>query len=158
MNLKRRSYETRETKEAVSDFVNNSKVLLKWDHFLGKDVNKSGAFLNELDQKSILKIFNIIELFNLKKITELQQEEHISLYTGKDEKRYENNGFPKKSIFKEPDELIKNNISGDKNLVQWGTLRFDGQKARIAGVLFKKVFYPIFLDKEHKFAPCKNRE
>lgn len=54
--------------------------------------------------------------------------------------------FPNNSEFKKPDYIV-----GE---VQWGTLqRIGGQKPRLAGYIIDSVFYPVFLDKEHKFYP-----
>ena len=52
--------------------------------------------------------------------------------------------FPAKSDFTKPSYIM-----GD---VQWGTIqRIGGQKPRLAGYIIGSVFYPVFLDKEHRF-------
>lgn len=54
--------------------------------------------------------------------------------------------FPDNSDFRKPDY-----IDGD---VEWGTLqRIGGQKPRLAGYIIDNVFYPVFLDREHRFYP-----
>jgi len=54
--------------------------------------------------------------------------------------------FPVNSDFQKP-----NYINGE---VQWGTLqRIGGQKPRLAGYIIENVFYPVFLDKDHRFYP-----
>ncbi len=54
--------------------------------------------------------------------------------------------FPENSEFR-----IPQHIQGD---VEWGTIqRIGGQKPRLAGYIIGSVFYPVFLDKDHKFYP-----
>lgn len=54
--------------------------------------------------------------------------------------------FPDNSDFRKPDY-----IEGD---VEWDTLqRIGGQKPRLAGYIIDNVFYPVFLDREHRFYP-----
>ena len=54
--------------------------------------------------------------------------------------------FPDNSDFHKPDY-----IDGD---VEWGTLqRIGGQKPRLAGYIIDNVFYPVFLDRDHRFYP-----
>lgn len=54
--------------------------------------------------------------------------------------------FPENSEFYKP-----NYIEGE---VQWGTIqRIGGQKPRLAGYIIESVFYPVFLDEDHKFFP-----
>lgn len=54
--------------------------------------------------------------------------------------------FPENSAFSKPDY-----IEGE---VQWGTIqRIGGQKPRLAGYIIDSVFYPVFLDRDHKFYP-----
>ena len=54
--------------------------------------------------------------------------------------------FPENSEFS-----IPQHIQGD---VEWGTIqRIGGQKPRLAGYIIGSVFYPVFLDKDHKFYP-----
>ena len=54
--------------------------------------------------------------------------------------------FPSNSEFKVP-----SHIEGD---VVWGTIqRVGGQKPRLAGYIIGSTFYPVFLDKNHRFFP-----
>ena len=40
--------------------------------------------------------------------------------------------------------------------VDWGTIqRIGGQKPRLAGYIIGNVFYPVFLDRDHKFFPSQ---
>ena len=56
--------------------------------------------------------------------------------------------FPKNSEFHLPRHIQEE--------VKWGTLqRIGGQKPRVAGYVIDNVFYPVFLDKDHKFCPSK---
>ena len=56
--------------------------------------------------------------------------------------------FPQNSEYK-----IPKFITGD---VEWGTIqRIGGQKPRLAGYIIGSIFYPVFLDKDHKFYPTK---
>lgn len=56
--------------------------------------------------------------------------------------------FPKNSEFKKPVH-----VQGD---VEWGTIqRIGGQKPRLAGYMIGSIFYPVFLDENHKFFPSK---
>lgn len=56
--------------------------------------------------------------------------------------------FPANSEFRVP-----SHICGE---VEWGTIqRIGGQKARLAGYIVDSVFYPVFLDKDHRFYPSK---
>ena len=58
--------------------------------------------------------------------------------------------FPKHSEFSKPSF-----IEGE---VEWGTIqRIGGQKPRLAGYIIGSVFYPVFLDKEHKFYPSTKK-
>ncbi len=58
--------------------------------------------------------------------------------------------FPTNSEFTKPDY-----IQGD---VEWGTIqRIGGQKPRLAGYIIESVFYPVFLDKEHRFYPSNKK-
>lgn len=54
--------------------------------------------------------------------------------------------FPNDSKFKIPPYI--------ETEVKWGTIRnIGGQKIRVAGYMIDNVFYVVFLDREHKFAP-----
>lgn len=54
--------------------------------------------------------------------------------------------FPAESKFRKPKYI--------ETEVKWGTIRnIGGQKARVAGYMIDNVFYVVFLDQEHKFAP-----
>ena len=54
--------------------------------------------------------------------------------------------FPNDSKFKIPPYI--------ETEVKWGTIRnIGGQKIRVAGYMIDNVFYIVFLDEEHKFAP-----
>lgn len=54
--------------------------------------------------------------------------------------------FPDNSEFRKPEHI--------KGEVEWGTIqRIGGQKPRLAGYIIGSVFYPVFLDRDHKFYP-----
>lgn len=58
--------------------------------------------------------------------------------------------FPQHSEFHKPSFIV-----GE---VEWGTIqRIGGQKPRLAGYIIGSVFYPVFLDKEHKFYPSTKK-
>jgi len=53
-------------------------------------------------------------------------------------------GFPAKSDFTPPKHVASD--------VQWAVVkRGKGQKGRVAGYVIDNVFYPVFLDKDHRF-------
>lgn len=53
-------------------------------------------------------------------------------------------GFPAKSDFTPPKHVASD--------VQWAVVkRVKGQKGRVAGYVIDNVFYPVFLDKDHRF-------
>lgn len=56
--------------------------------------------------------------------------------------------FPKNGDFKLPPH-----VQGE---VDWGTVqRIGGQKPRLAGYIIDNVFYPVFLDRDHRFFPSQ---
>ena len=58
--------------------------------------------------------------------------------------------FPSNSDFSIPSYLV-----GD---VEWGTIqRIGGQKPRLAGYIIESIFYPVFLDKDHRFFPSSKK-
>ena len=60
--------------------------------------------------------------------------------------------FPKDSHFKQP-QYIETDVK-----LKWGTIRnIGGQKARVAGYMIENVFYVVFLDRDHEFAPSTKK-
>lgn len=58
--------------------------------------------------------------------------------------------FPEQGDFRKPQH-----IQGE---VEWGTIqRIGGQKPRLAGYIIGSVFYPVFLDEEHRFYPSEKK-
>lgn len=56
--------------------------------------------------------------------------------------------FPEKGDFQLP-----LHVQGE---VDWGTVqRIGGQKPRLAGYIIDNVFYPVFLDRDHRFFPSQ---
>lgn len=56
--------------------------------------------------------------------------------------------FPKNGDFQLP-----LHVQGE---VDWGTVqRIGGQKPRLAGYIIDNVFYPVFLDRDHRFFPSQ---
>lgn len=85
----------------------------------------------------LLKKFEVICSYNL---LEARQQGLIKIY----------GDFPANSEFTIPDY-----IEGE---VKWGTIqRIGGQKPRLAGYFINSTFYPVFLDKEHKFYPSTRK-
>lgn len=58
--------------------------------------------------------------------------------------------YPSNSCFNKPEQTPAD--------AAWGVLKkINGQKTRIAGFLNRNIFYIVFLDKEHKFAPSSKK-
>lgn len=106
-----------------------------------KDFDKSqcppGQSLEEWESQHLLSVL-------MNKFVDVCQYNRVEAMQHKLLKVY--GEFPKNSEFKKP-----NYIEGD---VAWGTIqRIGGQKPRLAGYIIESVFYPVFLDREHKFFP-----
>lgn len=58
--------------------------------------------------------------------------------------------FPEHGDFHKPQH-----IQGE---VEWGTIqRIGGQKPRLAGHIIGSIFYPVFLDEDHRFYPSEKK-
>lgn len=110
-------------------------------HFQNSDNAPAQSLENWASEGRLLDMLRTLQHVTSNDITQLQStDDKMTLY--KD--------FPQKSVteFRIPPSLNGYMKDGD----QWGVLRnVGGQKPRIAGFLRDKVFYIVFLDKEHKF-------
>lgn len=87
-----------------------------------------------------------LKVFSHKSKVELMQDKTLELYSG----------YPKGSKFKHPDDI-------PDEFVEWSRLRIAG-KRRLIGFFWKNhnkqnddVFYVVFLDKNHGFAPSEKK-
>lgn len=101
-----------------------------WDNSQGQTFEQWQT--NGLLAKLMTKLVEICQ----KNRTTASQEKIIDIY----------GDFPADSKFRKPQYI--------ETEVKWGTIRnIGGQKARVAGYMIDNVFYVVFLDQEHKFAP-----
>ena len=110
-------------------------------NFKDFDLNQCppGQTFKQWEEESRLSILmnKFIEICSYNR-TEAMQKKLLKIY-GK---------FPNNSEFRKPKY-----ITGD---LEWGTIqRIGGQKARLAGYIIDSIFYPVFLDRDHKFYPSK---
>ena len=121
----------------------NNKIAFNFKFFQFSD--KGGQSFEEWEREQILAdLNNKLKDYSGKTILELQKDKTLEIYTE----------YPKGSKFTQPDFLASVNI-------KWGRLRITGRRrligfftrAEMLGTIEKNIFYVVFLDKNHDFAP-----
>ena len=111
----------------------------------------SGQSFEDWQREKILAdLNNKLKDFSGRTILELKQDDILEIYTE----------YPKGSKFKQP--AILTSLA-----IEWGRLKLTGRR-RLIGFFYKKealsnseacknIFFVVFLDKDHEFAPSRHR-
>lgn len=130
----------------MNDFVEKNNKLLRFNLKYYRPVDNNGDSFEGWQKDQILDdLNNKLKDFSRKTKEELLRDGTLELY----------GGYPDNSQFEKPKDI-------DGEYVVWSRLRITGRR-RLIGFFMKNnsntedVFYVVFLDKEHVFAPSKKR-
>lgn len=131
----------------LGDFYQECNNWIKFNYKFYIYGEGQGESFEEWQKEEILAdLSNKLKEFCAKSKTELIKDELLEIYR---------NGYPSDSLFEKPKAL--------KDLdVLWARLRITG-KRRVIGFFdesdekVSNVFYVVFLDKEHRFAPSRKK-
>ncbi len=154
-NTKKEAFLKREAERGDFYKKNRSYISFNFKYFTYGD--GYGQSFEEWEKDQLLSdLCEKLKAFSGKSRTELIQDRILEIY---------NIGYPKGSEFKKPNALMGIDID-------WARFRIDGKK-RLIGFFMKNygltdeggaekenyrdVFYVVFLDKEHQFAPAPKK-
>ncbi len=133
----KKSSRGQETREVNLQQQSDNHISISFRYFQDYDSEPVQSLQNWYEEDRLLEMIRSLKHITSENIVQLQSADRkITLY----------GQFPNKQVnaFTLPTNLQENE--------NWGTLRnIGGQKARIAGFLRDKVFYIVFLDKNHCF-------
>ncbi len=140
----------------LGNIIKQSESFIKFNYKYFTSGDGYGQSFEEWQKEEILAELNnkLVSISGKTKI-ELMQDATLEIYT---------NGYPLDSFFKKPKALEQLDL-------QWARVRLTGRR-RLIGFFLKKiefddeeerkdtdtnVFYVVFLDKDHQFAPYKKK-
>lgn len=133
----------------ICELLTNQNGLLSFSFkYYIYGTNYGQSFEQWQDEEILADLDNKLKDFSAKRIVELLEDGILELY----------DSFPKGSKFNIPPAL-----RGMDTEVQWARLSITGAR-RIGGFIVKNpdnqynnIFYIVYLDKDHEFAPCKKK-
>lgn len=139
-----RGKETRDPKQ-----INklDSYISLSLLYFQNSDKHPGQSLKTWNDENQLLGMLNLFQHITSNHISQLESGKKLTLYKA----------FPSSSEFAIPQDLEKK-LDCKKEDINWGVIKgVGGQKSRIAGFLYKNVFYVVYLDRDHKFCLTKKK-
>lgn len=139
-----RGKETRDPKptDKLSGYISLSLL-----HFQDNDVHSGQSLETWNNKNQLLEMLRSFKHITSYHISQLEADGKLTLYRA----------FPSSSEFVIP-EGLENKLGCKKDDINWGVIKsIGGQKPRIAGFLYKNVFYVVYLDRDHKFCLTKKK-
>ena len=137
----------KETRDPTPTDKLSGYISLSLLHFQNNNNHPGQSLKTWNDENQLLGMLNLFHHITSHHISQLQSGEKLTLY----------GDFPSSSEFVIP-EGLENKLGCKKDDINWGVIKsIGGQKLRIAGFLYKNVFYVVYLDRDHKFCPTKKK-